>query len=210
MSYKQRPFGLLVGGTSLSTGRLSGFWPGKLQQALNGVCGRRVRVFDAGKGSQTSDWGVTQIAYWAGFRADAAVLEFSINDAAPALFASGLTGHQTNMNSIIDGLRATNSSIDITLQTMSPLGPNGATARPNLAGFYQSDRDIATAKSCRLLDNNVTWLSVRGASNQYCLPNDGTWTQNNDELHPTEARVEQILLANLISHFAPIINATVI
>ncbi len=213
MGYFDNPYTILVGGTSLSTGKLCWAWASKLERRLNGACSRRVRIIDAGKGSQTSDWGVTQIDWWKNFHADAAILEFSINDAATSLFAGSLAGHQTNMYSIIDGLRANNPNIDITIQTMSPVGPNGATARPDLAGFYQKDRDIATAKSCRLLDNNSAWpdyyVSKTGAAlptTQYYLPNDGTWTVSNDGLHPIESRVDDFLVPRLFNHFRKLIE----
>lgn len=212
MAISDPPYVIVVGGTSLSTGRLSGAWPAKLQRALNALCKRRVRVIDAGKGSQTSDWGVTQIPWWKLFKADAAIIEFSINDSASALFAGGTAGHTANMNNIIDSLRENNPGIDITIQTMSPLGPNGASSRPSLASFYQLDRDIANAKATRLLDNNPAWLTYIGQitgttpSTQFAFPNDNTWTQSNDELHPMEGRVDELLLPRLISHFRQIIN----
>lgn len=211
MAFEDRPYVLLVGGTSLSTGRLSGAWVTKLWQALRQRCRRQVRVIDAGKGSQTSDWAITQLDWWKTYRADAVLLEFAINDAATGLFPAGLAGHQSNMYTVIDSLRLGNAGLSVILQTMSPLGPSGATARPNMAGFYQSDRDIATAKSARLVDHNPAWITAAGGTppNQYVLPNDGTWTQGNDELHPTEARVEQILLPRLIAYFAALIDDTV-
>jgi hypothetical protein len=210
--FDPRPFVILMCGTSLTTGRLSCNISHKLEMRLNAVCKRRVRVISAGKGSQTSEWGVTQIPWWCNFNADAATIEFAINDAAPALFTGGIPQHRTNMFAIIDGLRARNPAIDLTVQTMSPVGIDGASQRPDLAGLYQSDRDIAAEKSCRILDHNAAWLqAIPGQpTSQYAFPHDGTWTQGNDGLHPLDARVDTIPLPALVSHFRPIIDATVI
>jgi hypothetical protein len=165
-----RPYTIACFGTSLTTGRLSGGWPTKLQNALSSSVNRPIRVFDVGKGSQTSDWGVANIFNAGQHKPNAAIIEFSINDAAPSLFTGGLSGHTTNMNAIIDGLRTYNPSIDITLASMSPLGLDGATLRPDLASFYASDATIASNKGCRFLNINADWLAALGASTQYCFP----------------------------------------
>lgn len=104
--------------------------------------------------------------------------------------------HIANITNMVNTWRSYNPNVDLTIQTMNPVAPSIASGRPDLALFYQDDRNLATTLNLRLLDNYLSWPNP--------LPETGI-TDNNDGLHPTEAAVNQYLLPNIIEHFVPLI-----
>lgn len=187
----ERPVGIACFGTSLTTGRLSGSWPIKLQNKLNGVARRRVICYDVGQGSQTSAWGVANIDRPRNHRPDICLIEFSIND---AVTANGISIAQatTNLLTIVNALRAVNPAMLIYLMTMN--GVPDLTLRPNLEAYYQNDRDFAAANGCGLIDIRTVWGT----------PN---YTDTPDGLHPSEAAVDAKLLPTVFNVLAPIVAA---
>jgi len=185
----ERPVGIACFGTSLTTGRLSGSWPIKLQNKLNGVARRRVICYDVGQGSQTSAWGVANIDRPRNHRPDICLIEFSIND---AVTANGISIAQatTNLLTIVNALRAVNPAMLIYLMTMN--GVPDLTLRPNLEAYYQNDRDFAAANGCGLIDIRTVWGT----------PN---YTDTPDGLHPSEAAVDAKLLPTVFGVLAPIV-----
>lgn len=187
----ERPVGIACFGTSLTTGRLSGSWPIKLQNKLNGVARRRVICYDVGQGSQTSAWGVANIDRPRNHRPDICLIEFSIND---AVTTNGISIAQatTNLSTIVNALRAVNPAMLIYLMTMN--GVPDLTLRPNLEAYYQNDRDFAAANGCGLIDIRTVWGT----------PN---YTDTPDGLHPSEAAVDAKLLPTVFNVLAPIVAA---
>ena len=190
----ERPIGIACFGTSLTTGRLSGGWPIKLQNKLNGVSRRRVICYDVGQGSQTSSWGVANIDRPRNHRPDVCLIEFSIND---AVTANGISIAQAtaNLQSIVNALRAVNANVLIYLMTMN--GCPDLTLRPNLENYYENDRVFAAANGCGLIDIRPVWGT----------PN---YTDTPDGLHPAEAAVDAKLLPTVFAVLAPIVAAVTI
>jgi lysophospholipase L1-like esterase len=186
-----RPVGIACFGTSLTTGRLSGGWPQKLQDKLNGVSRRRVICYDVGQGSQTSAWGVANIDRPRNHRPDICLIEFSIND---SVTSNGISISQAtaNLTSIVSALRAVNPNVLIYLMTMN--GCPDLAARPDLEAYYQNDRNFAAANGCGLIDIRPVWGT----------PN---YTDTPDGLHPTEAAVAAKLLPTVFGVLAPIVAA---
>jgi lysophospholipase L1-like esterase len=190
----ERPVGIACFGTSLTTGRLSGSWPIKLQNKLNGVARRRVICYDVGQGSQTSAWGVANIDRPRNHRPDICLIEFSIND---AVTSNGISIAQASANllTIVNALRAVNPAMLIYLMTMN--GVPDLTLRPNLEAYYQNDRDFAAANGCGLIDIRTVWGT----------PN---YTDTPDGLHPSEAAVDAKLLATVSPASGPLAGGTTI
>lgn len=189
-----RPLGIACFGTSLTTGRLSGSWPIKLQNKLNGVAKRRVIVYDVGQGSQTSAWGLANVDRPRNHRPDICLIEFSIND---AVTTNGISIAQASANllSIVNALRARNPAMLIYIMTMNSC-PD-LSLRPTLENYYQNDRDFAAANGCGLIDIRPVWGT----------PN---YTDTPDGLHPSEAAVEAKLLPTVYNVLAPIVASDTI
>ena len=190
----ERPIGIACFGTSLTTGRLSGGWPQKLQDKLNGVSRRRVICYDVGAGSQTSAWGAANMYRPTDPRPDICLIEFSINDAVTA-FSVSIAQATANRTSIINGLRARNANMLIYLMTMNSC-PD-LSLRPDLENYYANDRTFAAANGCGLIDIRPVWGT----------PN---FTDTPDGLHPTEAAVVAKLLPTVFNVLAPIVSAVTI
>lgn len=73
----QRPFGLMVLGTSLSAG---GIWPADLAQQLETCLGVPVALQVTARGGATSDWGLEQLRTDVPNMMDLALVEFAAND----------------------------------------------------------------------------------------------------------------------------------
>lgn len=185
-----RPLGIACFGTSLTTGRLSGNWPTKLQSQLNGVANRKIIVYDVGKGSQTSDWGVQNLDRPCNHRPDFCLIEFSINDSVTANNIS-IAKATENLTTIVTALRNSNPNMKIFMMTMN--GVPDLTLRPNLEAYYQNDRNFAAANNLGLIDNRVA----------YGTPN---YTDTPDGLHPSETAVDTKLLPNIFNSIAPLVT----
>lgn len=185
------PFTVACLGTSLTTGRLSGYWPGKLEKMLHVGSKGPIRVFDCGKGSQTSQWGVDNVIYAAMHRPTVCTIEFAINDSVPS-FGIDITTHNANMLTIVNTLRSWNPDIIPVVMTMNPVSSALQSGRPNLADYYQADRDFAVANNCELIDNYTVWTNPLGAGDSA------------DGLHPDETAVDTKSLPNIFSGISSI------
>lgn len=184
---------LMLNGTSLTNGYLSGFWDRRLLGAMYGAgLTRPVRIINVGKGSQTSDYLVSQLSDTVRHRPTHLLTELnSINDAS-SLYSGGLVGHEANARTYIETLLTNNPQLIITIQTMSP-GPS----RPNLADYYQKDLDLAVEYGLRSINNYPRWPD----------PLTAAMTNNGDTLHPNEAATDQYLLPYVVADQVPLLNA---
>lgn len=158
MPLVRKKFVLGLYGTSLTQGRLNADWPTRLKQRLQQFPEARgpIVIFNEGKGSQNSDWGLANIAVVANQRPSHVLMEgFSINDAidsgsGPAV---SIANHDANVTAMVAALRAARADVDIIIQTMNDVGADGYALRPNLAGFYARDVALAATLGLRLINN---------------------------------------------------------
>lgn len=182
---------IVLYGTSLTTGRLSGQWDRKLEAALNAKCNKRVKVYSHGKGSQTSDWAVANMEDQVlRFRPDIIYTEgFSINDAAASLFPGGEAAHAANLDILIPAFVAEALTF---VQTMSP-GPG----RPSLNAMYDVDLAKAAQYGATGVDTRALWPAELTPAMTY----------GGDTLHPLEAETDARTLINAINTLVPVVNA---
>lgn len=156
---------LLLLGSSLTTGRLAGpdsSWVPTLLHDLPNQPEAKgpIKIINAGKGSQTSAWGITQTPILSTYRATHVLMEgFAINDCVD--FGAGpvidRATHNANLIQMITDFRSGNAGIDITVQSMSPVSAAGAAVRPQLATYYADEIATAAAQSAGHLDNYAAW-----------------------------------------------------
>ena len=183
------PFTLVTYGTSLTTGRLSTFWPERLQQALLGVPEAigPVIIYNLGKGSTTSVWGVDNAHYGADMRPSHILSEtFAINDCAlvGATPAVSLSENMANMATMRSIWKAADPTVDITWQSMSSISTSIESLRPDLANYYNSGMAKALALGDSALDNYAGWIK----------PLPLALSDDNDGLHPIWTGGTQVYL----------------
>lgn len=195
-------------GDSLFSGRLAD-WDRFYDQTMRAQAERPFRYVSAGRGSQTSAWGVTQIPHIAGLRPHGLLLSLAMND---AVTSSGITvaTHESNYLSIINGVRANNPACRIFICTMNPIGAPGAPLRQYLEDYWQADRDLAAAEDLELVDINAVWKAAAGVVD--FLPSSTVWFQSpngeasGDDLHPAFAKQREIIVPTLVAATLPIVN----
>lgn len=199
MSLFSKPRLAVLAGDSLMTGRLSGDHDWQIERIIAGRAAFPFVLISAGKGSQTSAWGVTQIPYWSGLRPDVFVLSLAMNDAvSPPAGGLGLSlaEHEANYLAIIAGMRANNPDVRIIIATMSPVSAAVAAGRPALLDYYQKDRDIAAAQNCELADLFADWVALAGTVNP---PQTSEWFLNADGLHMAPEKVKLVTVPGLVA-----------
>lgn len=158
MPIVRKPFVLALYGTSLTQGRLNAEWPAFLTRELQQYPEAKgpIVIYNQGRGSQNSDWGLANIGLIADQRPSHVLMEgFSINDAAvtggnPAVT---IANHDANVTAMVAAIRAARADADITIQTMNPVSAVGVALRPNLAAYYARDVALAGTLGLTLLDN---------------------------------------------------------
>lgn len=154
-------FTLVCIGSSLTTGRLAGpdvSWVALLAYQLPAEAEALgpIDVYNMGKGSQNSAWGVTQIDAVAAYKPTHILMEgFAINDcvdfgAGPAISRAA---HIANMTAMVTAWKAQIPGVDITIQTMNPVSVAGAGIRPQLPAYYADEVATAAMLGVRILDN---------------------------------------------------------
>jgi lysophospholipase L1-like esterase len=127
---------------------------------------------------------------------DTVFLEFAVND---ALVGNNISLEQSrdNLNTMIDRILAGSPDREIILMTMNPAWdpPGGfaaATARPNLAQYYQGYRDVAAQRGLLLIDHYRNWAALRDTNevlfDEY-IP---------DGVHPTPEALIEIVTPEII------------
>lgn len=182
-----KPFVLMLGGTSLTSGRLCNPpipWTTFLYQEMRGSpeCKGPVRILNTGKGGQTSDFGATQAALYAPLCPTHVLMEdFAINDCA--IGPVSIPQATANFNSMVASYRAANPNVIIVHQTMSSASAGDAN-RTNLAAYYANGLANALANGLLSLDNYNGTLIVPGGWPKP-LPVNITVPQNPFSITPT-------------------------
>lgn len=193
MAALKRCFTIVLGGTSLTNGRLATDWDKDLRAALAPVSDREVRVINWGKGSQTStSWGVPTAAAIAALQPDLIVSEgYAINNCA-----MGVTPAQAraNLDTMITTWRTLSPRSRICIQTMSPAS-SGDAARTTLGDYYADEMAKAVQWGTDSVNNYINWPN----------PLPVALTQASDGLHPTKAAHRQYSFPTLLAYVTPLI-----
>ena len=175
-------------GTSLTTGRLSTFWVEDFTKELM-ACPEAIGpivVYNMGKGSQNSNWGLANANFIANLRPKIIISEgFGINSAIEIGGTPQVTlsQHIVNMQGMHDMWKAADPNVDIIWQSMNDVGAEGAYLRPYLRSFYEAEKAKAALMGDRFLDNFSRWPH----------PMPPVLTQDGDLLHPTEIGTDMFL-----------------
>jgi hypothetical protein len=189
------PLALALLGSSLTTGRLSADWVPRLTRELQAYPEAKgpIDIYNKGKGSQNSAWGVTQIPDLVALKPTHVLMEgFAINDcidtgSGPAISRAQ---HITNIQTMVAGLQAGIPGVDITIQTMNPVSAAGSPTRPNLVDYYADEIATAAILGVRSIDNYASWphplpdFLSNGAAIGYSAFT-GTWDPGNKNSHVT-------------------------
>lgn len=161
----QKTMTLMLGGTSLTAGRLCNPplpWTRYLYEDMIAAqeCQGPVRIINTGKGSQTSNFGASQAILMAPLRPSHVLMEdFGINDCA--IGPVSIPQATINFNSMVASYRAARSDVVIVHQTMSPASA-GDTFRTNLAAYYTNGLANAALNGLESLDNYNGTILVPG------------------------------------------------
>ena len=148
---------LVTYGTSLTAG---GAWVGLLQKDLEARFPGRAKVVNSAQSGMWSAWGVSNLdARVIGKKPDAVFIEFAINDAFLKYETSPDTARR-NLESMIERIQAARPGCEVILMTMNP--PTGVhlERRPQFEAYYQFYREVAQARSLRLIDIEPVWQAV--------------------------------------------------
>lgn len=164
-------------GTSLTTGRLACSdvsWVPRLAQQLRQQpeAKGRVVVYNMGKGSQTSDWGLTNAPLISSLKPTHILFEgFAINDCA--IGPLSLAHSEANFRAMVAEWRNNIPNVDLTHQTMSPAWVGDA-ARVSLQTYYNQELALAVALGIPSLNHTPGWPAIdatntNGAPGGDCL-----------------------------------------
>lgn len=150
------PFVLMLGGTSLTAGRLCTPpypWTMRLLADMRAdpACKGEVIIINTGKGSETSNFGAAQAAKFAALKPTHVLMEdFGINDCA--IGPVSLAQATINFDAMVASYRAANPDVIICHQTMSPASA-GDLSRANLADYYDNGTANAVLNDIETFDN---------------------------------------------------------
>jgi lysophospholipase L1-like esterase len=179
-------------GTSL-TARLSATkWMNTLGSSLRLATPRPIQLYDFGVGGQASSYGVAIAPGVAKMRPKAAVIEYGMNDAIPALGISVAT-FQNNLVSILQSFFTKSPDTRLFLMTMNPVIAPGTSVVPNLAAYYQGLRDVAAAQGVGLIDNTPSWGTPTASQ------------MNADGVHPLPDYAAAVIVPNVSAALLPLI-----
>lgn len=165
-------------GTSLTA---TGQWVADLGKWLNTLdpAGKaRATVHKSGLSGQASQTGLNNLqSKVIKFNPDAVIIEFAINDAYEGPnysqkhpdYGITLEKSKANLSAMIEQIQKALPDAEIIIQTMNPVwnSPNGsgvsATARPELAAYYEGYRQVAEKYNLLLIDHYKNWIKLRDA-----------------------------------------------
>jgi lysophospholipase L1-like esterase len=180
-----QPLTLATFGTSLTE---RGQWQAPLKNSLEQCRGAAVTVLNFGAGGKDSTWGWANVMSVVNAHPDAALIEFSMNDAWQVDLdtSKGLT------LSIIRRLQA--DGIEPILMTMNPdVEPDPASrGMDDLPDYYQLYRDIAAQEGVRLIDNAAKWGTLTHEELVAIIP---------DGVHPTPEAVQAVAVPEMSRAF---------
>ena len=179
--------------TELASGLTLHPYPTQLEDWLKQLANESsdVVILNHGANGEASDYGVaTELPLVLATDFDVVFIEYSINDALTAKSIS-LAQSAANLNTIIDGLIAGNSDVEIILMTMSKPVGSQVTGRPDFVDYYQVYRDVASDRKFLLIDNYVTWDDLEVNDND-------TWVAYDfDDLNPDPIGNLNVTIANI-------------
>lgn len=198
-------------GTSLTGGQWR--WPDvMLTDWLNKDFPGQVRLVNEGVGASASSVGpgnnhalsgIGKLPAVLAHQPDVVFIEFSINDAYLP-YKITQDDSKRNLNTLIDRIIAANPKTEIIIQTMNPVkskpehgGDAAATQRPHLADYVEAYRQVAKARSLRLVDHYPNWLRLmqdKPAEFDKLIP---------DGVHPQTAGYRAVLLPELKKSLLP-------
>lgn len=162
-------------GSSLTTGRLSADWVPRLLARLKDepeALGE-VIVYNLGKGSQTSDWGLANAPGISALKPTHILFEgFAINDCA--IGPVSLAAAASNFNGMVSEWRSNIPGVDLTHHTMSPAAAADVN-RVNLQTYYTQELARATALGVTSINHTPGWPAIteantQGAGFRYAIP----------------------------------------
>src|SRR5258708_26566896 len=155
----KRMFSIAVYGSSLTTGRLATAWATYMAKALEQFVASPVRIYDMGKGSQNSDWGVANMGFVAMMKPDLILFEgFGINDAVVG-GPPGLTRaqHNANIDTMIAYWQANLPNNPLCIQTMNPVSAAGSALRADLVNYYADEIARAGIHGIDSINHYADW-----------------------------------------------------
>lgn len=156
-------------GSSLTTGRLSADWVPRLQQRLPAepeALGEVV-VYNLGRGSQTSDWGLANAPGVSALKPTHILFEgFAINDCA--IGPVSLATAAANFSGMVAEWQANIPGVDLTHQTMSPAAASDVN-RTNLQAYYDQELARAVLHDIPSLNHTPGWPAITEVNTQGAL-----------------------------------------
>jgi hypothetical protein len=195
----KRCFTIVLGGTSLTNGRLATSWDTDLQKALEQAVDRPVRIINMGKGSQTSSsWGVPILPGVVAHQPDIFVTEgYGINNCALGVSRAQA---QADLTTIISTVRSGSPRTRICVQTMSPASA-GDSLRGNLPLYYADEMTLARTMGADTVANHVNWPTPLPPA----LTQIDATTGLPDGLHPNKAANRQYFFPAILAYLTPLI-----
>lgn len=162
-------------GTSLTTGRLSADWVPRILNRLKQEPEAKgpVLVYNMGRGSQTSNWGVDNAYTVADVRPTHILFEdFGINDCA--IGPVTLPQAAANFDAMVSVWRDNIPGVYLTHQTMSPAAASDS-LRTNLPAYYAQGLSKAAAAGIPSLNHTPDWPPITSANTYGALTDFSAW-----------------------------------
>lgn len=183
-------------GTSLTSGT-GGDWATNTTAWLNDRNNTITAFNDASSGKQ-STWGLANISTVTGRSPKFCFLEtFSMNDSDTGSATVTIAQHRSNVIGMIDAILAAEPTCVIYLMIMNPTTTataNGTARRPDLASYYEEDRDIAagySSASVKVIDFHLNvWTPLSEADLLIAI---------DDGVHPNQTASDQYIVPYLRS-----------
>lgn len=175
-------------GTSLTHG---GAWVGMLQKELDARFPKLAKVVNGAQSGMWSTWGVEHLDERViSKKPDTVFIEFAMNDAF-LKYQTTVATARTNLETMMDRIRAAKADTEIILMTMNP--PTGVhlERRPGIDGYFQMYREVARERGLLLIDHHPHWKKVldEDAARFRTLVPDG--------IHPAAEGCAQVIMPTL-------------
>ncbi len=180
---------IIVYGTSLTQG---GAWPALFKEVLDKKFPNLVTLTNSAQSGMCSQFGVENLDKRViEKKPDALFIEFAVNDAHEK-FKLSVDGARKNLESMIERTQKAHPQCQIILLTMNPVtGQNGKNRLNKTDDYYQMYRDVAKAKSLRLVDIHAKWKAILDKSEADFLK------LAPDGLHPNKEGAEKVIVPAL-------------
>lgn len=193
---RQIPIHILLVGTSLT---LRGDWPDMLEAELAACSERPVKVSRLARAGASIRWGLPTLEKYladpAKPRPDIVVAEFSINDAS-LWHGLPLPLSRSRTLALIGALHT--KAVIPFLATMNPGWGLNAFERPGQDRYQALYRDLARETGAGLIDTVPDWEALPVSERQKLVP---------DDLHPTEAGMDQVMVPAFLEALSALVCA---